>query len=148
MTSYPPAAGGVTPNMIEALDQTKPWVRFLSILGFVGVALMVAGSLFFMVAGGIMAQRGPLAGQGLVLGMVYLVMALVYFFPVLFLFRYASAIASIRGGDEVAGVERALHAQKSFWRFVGILALIVLVLYVLIFGLLLVMAVLGAARRF
>ena len=37
--------GGVPSEVIEMLRRTKGWVRFLAVLGFVGTALILLGSL-------------------------------------------------------------------------------------------------------
>lgn len=58
------------------------------------------------------------------MGVVYLLMALIYFFPALYLWQYASAIGRLLISEEAADLEEALHRQKAFWKFLGILAVI------------------------
>ena len=115
----------VSDNMLESLRATRPWVKFLAILGFIACALMALGSLAFL--GGASKMPGPMAGFGPVMGVVYLLFVLLYFFPCLYLYRYAKAIARIPEAG-AAAMEEALAKQKSFWRFIGILTAIVLVL--------------------
>jgi hypothetical protein len=55
-----------------------------------------------------------------------------YFLPALLLFRYASRINDLWTNRSVRALEDALEAQKSFWKFVGILMLVVIVLYLLV----------------
>jgi hypothetical protein len=140
----------ITPQMIESLRQTKPWVRMFSILGFIGTALMVGLALFIVVGAGIggafARQVGFGAVGGVLFGMLYLLLGLLYIFPSLFLFRYASGIASMLKDDTVRGMENALAAQKSFWRFVGILTTIVLCIYALVLVALVVAAIIAALR--
>ena len=69
-----------------------------------------------------------------------------YFFPSLYLFRFATGIASMMQRDPVGGMESALRAQKSFWKFVGIAAISVLCLYVVIILAVVLFAGLAAAR--
>jgi ABC-type sugar transport system permease subunit len=45
--------------------------------------------------------------------------------------RTASAARRVGQGDQVNGLEALLKNQKSFWRFVGIVTVIVLILTVL-----------------
>jgi hypothetical protein len=52
--------------------------------------------------------------------------------PGLYLTRYASRIASLRGSGRIEDLEAALEAQKAFWRFAGITVLVVICLYVVI----------------
>ena len=116
----------VSEGMLEALRATRPWVKFLSIVGFVICALLVLVSLALM--GGMGAGRDSYpAGFGVGFGIVYLLMVLLYFFPCLYLLHYANAIARIPADGQRA-LEEALVKQKTFWKFIGILTAVVLVL--------------------
>ena len=57
-------------------------------------------------------------------GVFYVLMGLLYFFPSLYLFRYASSIGSLLDGGGAREMEKALSNQKSFWKFAGILTLV------------------------
>src|SRR5690348_11359046 len=118
----------VSEGMLDALRATRPWVKFLSILGFVLCALMALAGLAFV--GGAGAKEGPMASFGPAIGVFYLLFVLLYFFPCLYLLRYANAIARIPAEGQRA-MEEALVKQKSFWKFVGILTAVVLVLELL-----------------
>ena len=65
------------------------------------------------------------------LGVFYVLMGLLYFFPALHLYRYASRIGDYLGGGQDVQLELALDAQRSFWKFVGIVTLAGLVLMAL-----------------
>jgi hypothetical protein len=117
-------SGGVSLRVTAALKQTRPWVRLVSVLMFLGGALGLLGSLLTLMA--TPAVGAPGRGGAILLGQF--LMCVFYFFPAWFLYQYGSAIAVFLGGGEVAGLEVALERQKSFWKFVGISALIGLVL--------------------
>lgn len=124
----------VTPLMIEHLRATKPWVRLISVVMFIFVGLMFLGGLFMIfgaaASGG--AMRGA-AGVGPVVGIFYFIFGALYLIPAYFLHQYASSINELlRGGGDVA-MENALGSQKSFWRFSGILTLIIICIYALMF---------------
>lgn len=121
----------VTPMMIESLRATKPWVRFLSILMFISVALMFLAGLMMMVSFSAPAgMRG--AAFGPALGIIYWIFGGLYLAPAIFLYRYASSIQDlVQGGGDTA-MEMALESQKSFWKFTGIVTLVVICLYALI----------------
>lgn len=121
----------VTDDMLGSLRATRPWVMFLAILGFVGLALMVMGSLWFIGFSTMLPANSKLPGAfGVVAGCVELAIAAVYFFPCFYLLRYANAIERIAGTGQAA-MEQALRQQKSFWKFMGIFAIVMLVVYVL-----------------
>lgn len=130
-----PTGLAVTEGMIEALVQTRPWVIFLAVLGFVGAGFMVLAGLFMLIAGvaGIAAGTGTDALPGAVTAgasFLYIAMAAIYVIPCLQMVRYATAIGRIRfeGGP---ALEDALVRQRSFWRTLGIMTLVLIGLYVL-----------------
>jgi len=63
--------------------------------------------------------------------------------PGILLWRYASRIARMLETDNIEHMEDALEAQKSFWMFIGISALILLVLSVCTILLVVVLALIG-----
>jgi hypothetical protein len=118
----------VSEAMLASLSATRPWVKFLAIVGFIMCGLMVLGALLMLVSG------VPGAAPGLfgpVVAVVYLLLAAVCFFPCLYLLRYGNAIGRISGNGQQA-MEEALSGQKSYWKFVGILAIVMIVMDVII----------------
>ena len=146
-------SASLTPLAQQYLDQTRPWVRFMSVVTFVSAGLtMVLGlvvlvfSMFSGAAAGNGEELGALGsavGGGL-LALLYLVLACVYIAPGLYLARYASAITRLKSTPTAGGLEDALKHQKSFWRFVGILTVVGLVVAVIMLGLAVVAGVIGA----
>lgn len=135
----------VTPVMIEHLKATKPWVRFVSIVMFIMVGLSFLGGLGILLSSATPALRG--VGFGPVLAIIYWVMGALYLAPAVFLYRFASYINDLlKGGGDVA-LEMALGSQKSFWRFTGIVTLVVICLYA-VFILIAIFAGLSAMRGF
>jgi hypothetical protein len=141
----------------QYLNQTRPWARFMSIVMFVFAGLMVlAGLAMFLagLAGGLASHAsqgdgrfGPMMAPlaGIPVGLLYIIMAILYIAPGVFLARYASAIASLEMERSAAALENALKQQKSFWRFVGIMTVIGLVLTVLAIVIGIIFAVLAAS---
>ena len=86
-----------------------------------------------MVGSGFLSSRFGSALGGVptaLIGLIYVVLGALYIIPVVFLFRYATGIQKALTMDLISGMEDALRSQKSFWRFVGILMLILLILQV------------------
>ena len=123
----------ITAGMAQSLRQTRPWVLFLAILGFIGCGLIVLVGLVVMLAGSLVNQYGRHGGFGIppVIGLIYMAMGLLYFFPAYYLVKYSGGISRFLGSGQSADMEAALASQKSFWKFVGILTVIVLSLYLL-----------------
>ena len=119
------AQGGqqVSSLVIEKLAGTQGWVRFFSVLGFIVFGLIMLGAVGALFLG----------GMGVLLSLVYIVMGTLYFFPTLKLSQYASRIARLRATRSEHDLVAALEAQRSFWAFVGIVTLVVLCIYLVIF---------------
>ncbi len=131
----------VTHVMIEHLRGTKPWVRFMSVVMFISAGLIFLAGLAIM-----LIPSSGMGGYGLgpLIGILYILMGGLYLAPAFFLHQFASSISDFLNGGGDSAMENALGSQKSFWRFVGILTLIVICLYALIF----VFAILGAMSAF
>lgn len=123
----------VSDDMLDALNATRPWVKFLAILGFVFTAFIALAGLFMLVAfSAIPTTPGLPRIFGPVFGVLYLVMAVFfYLIPCLYLMRYGNAITRIAASGQAA-IEDALKHQKSFWKYLGIFAIVVIVAYVVI----------------
>ncbi len=118
----------ITPKVLAMLRQTQPWVRFLSVLGFICSVLMaMAGIIGLAVPMFATGNMGPV--ECFIMMLVYFPIAAVYFVPSLFLFRYASRINALWATHSMRELEDALEAQKSFWKFAGILVLVVIFMY-------------------
>jgi len=129
----------VPSEVVETLRQTKPWARLLAVLGFIGIGFMVLASLAMLAFESSMKIGLP-RGFGVGMMVVYLFMAGIQLPAALFLNRYASRIGDLLDSQAPSDLQEALVAQKSFWRYIGILTLIVMCIYVLIIA----FAVVGA----
>ncbi len=147
--STEPEATVLTPLGRQYLDQTRPWVRFMSILIFVGAGFMALagfGMMALSTAGGLASRRSPVFGVigGILLGIFYLSMAGLYVAPGIFLHRFAGALKRLMATNTADALDDALKHQRSFWRFVGILSILGIIIAVVAVGAAIVVGVLGA----
>ena len=115
-------AVAVPDTVIDLLAETRPWVKLLAVLSFVflGIAI-VAGAIIAFGRFKSAASFIPLA-----------LMCGVYVPAGLFLWRYAGSIGQLRGGGGQPALESAIRHQKSFWKYVGILACVMIALQVVV----------------
>ncbi|QTR44890.1 hypothetical protein J9253_12775 [Thiothrix litoralis] len=131
-------SGVLTDAIINALKKTRPWVLLLAIVGFISAALMAVIAVPILMGSTMMSglegaeaeQLGAMAGAGVMIGMgvMYLVFAAIYFMASLYLLRYAGSIKRAVSSLSVTDLEAALDQQASFWKLIGIMALIFIVL--------------------
>ena len=114
----------ITTTMVALFSQTRPWVRYLSIVGFIGfgmVALIgIVGGIAAMIGGSVLDLDFP----GFLITIVYFAFAVLYFLPILYLHRYAGALKRMSSESKTLAMEQALRHQKSFWKFIGILSIV------------------------
>ena len=118
----------LSPRIIDLMARTAPWVRFLGVLGYICAGFMAVAGLVMIFAVSARGMPGP-AGVGL--GGAYLVLAVIYVFPANYLNSYATRIGRLRKMRRNVDLEEAIDAQRAFWKFCGILTLVVIGLYFL-----------------
>jgi hypothetical protein len=133
------------------LVEAGKWAYFLSIIGFIicGLFLLAAifaGSLFTRVA-----QMQPenttaalMAGAGGFVTFFYILIDVIYFFFSLYLYQFGSKIKQGIKFSDSDYVSRALGKLKSFFKLWGIITIVVVTIYVLIFFIVIVVGI-GAA---
>lgn len=121
----------------DFLKETAKWAYFLSILGFIGIGLMVILAIF---AGTIFSAMGAVPGMGAMggsfgtmIGIFYFLIAALYFFPVFYLNKFATNAKKAFRENDTEALTKSLGYLKSHYKFIGILMLSILVLYALIF---------------
>jgi hypothetical protein len=127
----------ISQGVIQQLAGTKGWVRFISVLMFVGAGFMLLIGLAMLLMGNAMASatKNPMfsGGMGVFMAVTYGIIAFVYIFPALKLWKYATCIGNLMSSGAALDLEMALNEQRSFWKFIGILFLIFLSLYAVFF---------------
>lgn len=103
--------------------------------------------LFF---GSVMTMLSPMAQQqqafgamsGLI-GVVYVIIAAIYFFPCLYIYRFSTNAVAAAASKSTENVTAALKNLKSNFKFVGVFMVAVLALYAVV----IVFAIFVAAMR-
>ncbi|MDX9930334.1 MAG: hypothetical protein RBS37_10835 [Bacteroidales bacterium] len=116
-----------TPASTGYLETTRKWALFLAILGFIGIGFMIIGGII-MTGASSMIPGLPFKGGAVVL-IVFLLMALLYFFPVFYLFKFASISKEAVAQADKNRLEEAMMYLKKYYKFIGILIIVILCLY-------------------
>ena len=124
------------------LKETAKWAKFLAIIGFILIALMLVFAVFSTTIFDMAAkmQPGIPEGLGLSMAITYLVLAIIYFFPVYYLLQFSNKMKkaiSIKNDETLA---KAFEMLKSHYKFIGVFTVITMSLY----ALLIIVSVMGA----
>ena len=121
---------------INSLQTSAKWSSFLAIIGFIGLGFMLlaallVGSVFSAMPQEMGLEANPMGGVLKYLPLFYILIAVIYFFPVYYLYKYASEMnkaINLRNSESVA---EALSYLKSHHKFLGIMTIVVISLYII-----------------
>jgi hypothetical protein len=123
----------VTTSSKEFLLYASKWANFLAVLGFIGIGLMVLGGLIVMVIGTSFSSFSTSAAPMGLFGIIYLILAFLYFFPTLYLYNFSQNIQKALTNSNQQNLDLGFENLKSFFKFIGVFAIITISLYILIF---------------
>jgi hypothetical protein len=118
---------------LNSLNTTRKWAMFLAITGFIFLGLII---IIGAIAGTFLSTFSlTKTGHGipeLFISIIFLVLAVIYFFPVLFLFRFSKHMAHAVQTLDKQELHKAFKNLKSFFAYLGVLIIIVLSFYVVV----------------
>jgi hypothetical protein len=119
---------------VNYLTQAGKWAKFIAIVGFIFCILFViiglfAGTLISSSLGSLGAGASAI-GAGAI-AVIYIVIALLYVLPCIFLFRFGSKVQAAVRSNDLHAMNTSLKNLKSFFKYIGILVIIVLSIYAL-----------------
>jgi hypothetical protein len=127
----------IEPSILEYLSETARWGKFLSILGFIMCGIMVLAG---MVLPSMMSKLNAM-GMGQVnlfgsfgIGMmlfIYVIIAIIYFFPCLYLFLFSRDMKSALASDDQFKLTESFRNLKRLFKYIGILTIVFLSFYAL-----------------
>jgi len=127
------AVGGVTPKTRELLGQAAPWLKFLAVLGYIAVGLIAVVGVILAVAAGFLGSLvAGFGALGPMIGLIYLALAVVMFFPARILGRMAKAAKKYKLQGDAADLEAAVGAVKGLAKFYGVMAIVLLAVYAVV----------------
>jgi hypothetical protein len=115
---------------LKHLNTTRKWAMFLAIIGFIFLGLMI---IIGLLAGTFLtAFSSGEKGLGIPASFMFipiLLVALVYFFPVLFMFRFSKHTAHAIQHLDKLELHKGLKNLKYYFAYLGVLIIAILSLY-------------------
>lgn len=144
---------GITQRTRDYVAKASPWATFLGVLGFVLTGFIVLVSLGIILFAGLLTDLFgdsiPILGSlgeagrigGVFIGILYLLMSLLAFFPSLRLVNAGAASKRYRLRGDPADLERFMLEVRRLAKFFGIVAIVAIGFYAVI----IIVALAGAA---
>lgn len=118
---------------LNDLNTTRKWSMFMAIFGFIFIGfLIIAGILVTTFMSALSNSDTSTGFPEWILIIMFVVFAAIYFFPVLFLFRFSSltgkAVAMLDKGE----LQKAFKNLKYYFVYIGIMIIIVISFYIIL----------------
>ncbi len=116
----------------DYLLETAKWARFLAIVGFVFISLMTVAVIAVALYSSSLVAVLPIGG-GIFFIVYLIIMSSIYVFPILFLYRFANHTKLVVKSSDIEQLSTGLKNLKSLYKFMGIMMIVVLIIYGLMF---------------
>lgn len=128
------------------LRETAKWAKFISIVSFVILGLIVAvvlifGSIAFSYSSASPFSAAIMPSNGIAQFLMFLLIIAMIFFPALFLLKFSNKMLQALNNNDQYTLVASFRQLKLYYKYIGILTLVVISIYALIFLIGIVMAV-------
>ncbi len=126
----------ITDTLKSYLLDAAKWGRFLAVIGIISCLLMVAGAFY----AGYYVSHLPSYSFGSSMGQAvtafYIFFAVIWFYPCLFLYKFSVKLLLALKSSSQEYIESAFINLRSAFKFLGIVTIVILCLWLLSFLLL------------
>lgn len=121
----------IGPEAVKNLNATWKWTMFLSVLGFIFLGLLIIVGLVTSTFLNVFKSKEVNLGipESLMI-ILFIVIAALYFLPVLFLFRFSRNMRDALQNNDNIKMEKAFKNLRIYFTYIGIMVIIVLSIYI------------------
>lgn len=116
-------------NIEMYIKETAKWGKFLAIVGYVVMGLLVLIAIAVMLG---MSALSKTTGHSIFpvwIGMIYILLAGVYYVPITFLYRFSVRAAQAVENNDEEEYTAAFENLKSLFKFMGIVTIVMFAIY-------------------
>lgn len=122
------------------LNEAARWARFIAILGFILIGFLIVVGLFIgpilsVLNENMDVESSRTALSGGIIAAIYIVLAIVYFFPIYYLFQFSNGFITAYKAENEEKINASFHYLKKHYKFIGIVAIITIAIYLVLFAL-------------
>jgi cytochrome oxidase assembly protein ShyY1 len=125
---------GLDPECIKDLDKTRKWAMFLAVFGFIVSGVLLIVGIFAVVFFSIF-NKGDTSTiyPGWYICSVLIASAILYFFPVLYLYRFSKNMSGAVKTNDKTLVTTAFQNLRYSFTWFGILVIVAIAVYIITF---------------
>jgi hypothetical protein len=123
----------ITNTLKNYLSDVAKWAKFLSVIGLISCLVMVAGAFYagYYVSHLPSYSFGSSMGQAITA--LYIFFAVIWFYPCLFLYKFSLKLMQALKSNSQEYIESAFINLRSAFKFLGIVTIVILSLWLLSF---------------
>lgn len=114
------------------LLEVSKWGKFLAIVGYIGIAVLAIVAIALIVVSFITSIKLDVGLSLGTFGIIYFALAILYYFPVKFLYKFSIQIKKGLESDNNQDITLGFENLKSLFKFLGILTIVILSIYALL----------------
>ncbi len=114
------------------LLEVSKWGKFLAIVGYIGIAVLAIVAIALIVISFITSIKLDVGLSLGTFGVIYFALAILYYFPVKFLYKFSIQIKKGLESDNNQDITLGFENLKSLFKFTGILTIVILSIYALL----------------
>lgn len=131
LSTFPSEQLILSENAIGYLRTTSKWAKFLAILNFIFLGLLFLAALFMIIVGLFIENKTGGPFPLIFMGLLYLIIIGISIVPALYLFKFAINAEKMVALRDNLKTEIAFRYLMSYYRFMGILTIIILGIYLI-----------------
>jgi hypothetical protein len=116
----------------EYLIETSKWGKFLAIMGYIGIGLLIALAIIMMFALSAISRFSGTGFSMILVGILYIIIAVIYYFPIHYLYQFSINIRRGLNSKDLPTITSGFRNLKSLFKFMGILTIVIFSIYVLL----------------
>ncbi|MDR2057332.1 MAG: DUF5362 domain-containing protein [Dysgonamonadaceae bacterium] len=130
----------ITENAKKQLKSTTTWTAFFAVLYFIGIVFLFLSGITMLISNSFLTgffdtfsteMGNVFSPMFIIMGILYIVIAVIMIFPALYLYRYSQKIKEALAQNDSLILENAIGNMKSYWRFTGILTIVYIALCII-----------------
>jgi H+/Cl- antiporter ClcA len=133
----------ITGEIVSYLKTTAKWSFFLAIIGYILILLLVITGITFFVLSSVQKeysdfQNLPFPMPFGLIGVLYLIMGILYFFPSYNLMKFGNKIKAAFENNDQTALDEGLKNLKQLFTFFGVMTIVIISAYIILIPTLLI----------